>query len=301
MVIRPYRVRYLNDSDGESYTEHVVFCEHRERAIWLALYLRAKIRRRREIERLIQSGKAWSERVELWCFRPRVNFGVAAREVLCHAAREKDARLIGKKAYSIHTELDEFMRADELAMLQALSDEELCWQCRYVWGGLNSALLKERVPAVVYWLRRPAHKRSRPIPKHGRNDAIKSLRLAMELDWYGVPPDRPWPDGKGVWRPMEFKRFNEEERQMLNIRDHDDEPLRRRLRRIHHSNLDMKHIMKAVDVDLDPGWPVHGPERDEALRAIARAYGFNPSSMSVEDMFLLFAKGPHAIEKASVI
>ena len=68
------------------------------------------------------------------------------------------------------------------------SEKELCWQCRYVWGGLNSELLKERVPAVVYWLRRPAHKRSRPIPKHERNDAIKSLRLAMELDWYGVPP-----------------------------------------------------------------------------------------------------------------
>ena len=300
MVIRPYRARYLNDPDGESYTQHVVYCEHWERAIWLALYLRARIRKRREIERLIQSGKAWSERVELWCFRPRVNFGAAARGVLCHAASEKEMRLLAKESYSIHTEL-EFMRVDELVMLQALSDEELCWQCRYVWGGLNSELLKERVPAVVYWLRRPAHKRSRPIPKHGRNDAIKSLRLAMELDWYGVPPDRPWPDGKGVWRPMEFKRFNEEERQMLNIRDHDDEPLRRRLRRIHHSNLDMAHIMKAVDVGLDPGWPVHGVERDEALRAIARAYGFNPSSMSVETMFLLFAKGPHAIEKASGI
>ena len=74
MVIRPYRVRYLNDPDGESYTQHVVYCEHWERAIWLALYLRAKIGKRREIERLIQSGKAWSERVELWCFRPRVNF-----------------------------------------------------------------------------------------------------------------------------------------------------------------------------------------------------------------------------------
>ena len=299
MVIRPYRVRYLNDPDGESYTEHVVYCEHRERAIWLALYLRARIRKRREIERLIHSGKACSARVEGWFFSPVVAFG-RARGVLRHAASEKDVRLIGKKTYSTYTEL-EFMRVDELAMLQAVSDEELCWQCRYVWGGLNSELLKERVPAVVYWLRRPAHKRSRPIPKHGRNDAIKSLRLAMELDWYGVPADRPWPDGKGVWRPMEFKRFNEEERKMLNIRDHDDEPLRRRLRRVHHSNLDMAHIMKAVDVGLDPGWPVHGPERDEALRAIARAYGFNPSSMSVEDMFLLFAKGPHAIEEASGI
>ena len=229
MVIRPYRVRYLNDPDGESYTEHVVYCEHRERAIWLALYLRARIRKRREIERLIHSGKACSARVEGWFFSPVVAFG-RARGVLRHAASEKDVRLIGKKTYSTYTEL-EFMRVDELAMLQAVSDEELCWQCRYVWGGLNSELLKERVPAVVYWLRRPAHKRSRPIPKHGRNDAIKSLRLAMELDWYGVPADRPWPDGKGVWRPMEFKRFNEEERKMLNIRDHDDEPLRRRLRR----------------------------------------------------------------------
>ena len=290
MVIRPYRVRYLNDPDGESYTEHVVYCEHRERAIWLALYLRARIRKRREIERLIHSGKACSARVEGWFFSPVVAFG-RARGVLRHAASEKDVRLIGKKTYSTYTEL-EFMRVDELAMLQAVSDEELCWQCRYVWGGLNSELLKERVPAVVYWLRRPAHKRSRPIPKHGRNDAIKSLRLAMELDWYGVPADRPWPDGKGVWRPMEFKRFNEEERQMLNIRDHDDEPLRRRLRRVHHSNLDMAHIMKAVDVGLDPERPVHGVERDEALRAIARAYGYKPSRMSVDDMFLLFSKGP---------
>ena len=294
MVIRPYRVRYLNDPDGESYTEHVVYCEHRERAIWLALYLRARIRKRREIERLIHSGKACSARVEGWFFSPVVAFG-RARGVLRHAASEKDVRLIGKKTYSTYTEL-EFMRVDELAMLQAVSDEELCWQCRYVWGGLNSELLKERVPAVVYWLRRPAHKRSRPIPKHGRNDAIKSLRLAMELDWYGVPADRPWPDGKGVWRPMEFKRFNEEERKMLNIRDHDDEPLRRRLRRVHHSNLDMVHIMKAVDVGLDPERPVHGVERDEALRAIARAYGYKPSRMSVDDMFLLFSKGPHAID-----
>ena len=290
MVIRPYRVRYLNDPDGESYTEHVVYCEHRERAIWLALYLRARIRKRREIERLIHSGKACSARVEGWFFRPSASLN-KANGVLRYAASEKEIRLLGEKASSIYTEL-EFMRVDELAMLQAVSDEELCWQCRYVWGGLNSELLKERVPAVVYWLRRPAHKRSRPIPKHGRNDAIKSLRLAMELDWYGVPADRPWPDGKGVWRPMEFKRFNEEERKMLNIRDHDDEPLRRRLRRVHHSNLDMAHIMKAVDVGLDPERPVHGVERDEALRAIARAYGYKPSRMSVDDMFLLFSKGP---------
>ena len=142
MVIRPYRVRYLNDLDGESYTQHVVYCEHWERATWLALYLRARIRKRREIECLIQSGEAWSERVEGWFFRPSASLN-KANGVLRHAASEKEIRLLGEKAYSIHTEL-EFIRVDELAMLQALSDEELCWQCRYVWGGLNSELLKER-------------------------------------------------------------------------------------------------------------------------------------------------------------
>ena len=78
---------------------------------------------------------------------------------------EKEIRLFGEKVSSIHTEL-EFRERAVLAV----------------------PLRMGRVPAVVYWLRRPAHKRSRPIPKHERNDAIKSLRLAMELDWYGVPP-----------------------------------------------------------------------------------------------------------------
>ena len=84
MVIRPYRVRYLNDPDGESYTQHVVYCEHWERATWLALYLRARIRKRREIECLIQSGKAWSERVEGWFFRPSASLN-KANGVLRHA------------------------------------------------------------------------------------------------------------------------------------------------------------------------------------------------------------------------
>ena len=195
------------------------------------------------------------------------------------ATSAADALAVGRELYTARTELV-VEPVDVYVALTVMEDKELIWQCRYIWGSYTGPLLRERALGIAAKLNATIDRKERELNPNPRAVAVRAIRLAMELAWYGAPAKRHWPNGGGRWYPSN----TEDPRVARSVRE--------RLRRVHGTNIDPKWYRACLDAGLRPGEPIHGLKRDQALRDLATAYGYNPSQWSAEKLFTLFTEGP---------
>ena len=126
MVVTPHRVR---GAALEAAPQYVAFAEHPERAI-VEVLCRREDRSRFEVMKILEAGTVYAEPVMAW--------RVVGRW----------ARAGGRDLYAASTELV-VEPVDVYVGLTFMSDDELIWQCRYIWGSYTRPLLREQEHFLV--------------------------------------------------------------------------------------------------------------------------------------------------------
>ena len=206
--------------------------------------------------------------------------GGAGRDWYLHGFDRRDAQSRASRALGYPAD-DLFVEgAEDWQVLDGVPDAELEWLCRMVWTGrMSSSEFGRRVPGIERrWRRRFDGEGGRGLTGTLRVQAVQALCLAQ------VYPG---------WGPKLVPRLADEGPPRTGIHWERREP---KLRALHAPNVDRSVIDACFEVGFRQKVEPFRPDQRHALAALARAYGFDPHSMSVLQMAELWEQGPAAFD-----